>query len=327
MALPPFVEIDLTRIDVDSRITFTRSTTRTYINAAGARATAEINEWPIDHDPVTLAPLGRSVWFQSTNLILNSATMVTQNCTVTSNQHTLSFEGTGTVTLSGVSTAGPLVGTGTGPANRVHLTFVPTAGTLTLTVSGTVSNAQLEAAVSPTPYIPTAGSTVTRATDNATINPLSKLGLGTESHTVVMVWRPGRIYSSASTLALFSLGNFTSGGFQTVVAYDQRGIVSVGGVSPSTLGALTLAARQVTIGTLTASGGDFLVRARNFPNNNVWTSSSTWAGARTLWNSRTGAAIGGRLRNNIDATCSAYIERIRIYDRVVDDTVLEAYLQ
>jgi len=105
----------------------------------------------------------------ATNLLLNSATLSTQNVTVTAVPTTLHFTGTGTVTLSGASTAGPLVGTGTGENNRVRLTFTPSAGTLTLTVSGTVTNAQLEAGSVPSSYIPTAGSTATRAAETVSI--------------------------------------------------------------------------------------------------------------------------------------------------------------
>lgn len=121
-----------------------------------------------DYDPVTLAPLGLLIEEARTNLLLNSTTLSTQNITTTAQAYTLSFYGTGTVTLSGTSTAGPLVGTGIFP-NRVSLTFTPTAGTLTLTVSGTVSNAQLEAGGFATSYIPTAGASVTRSADIATM--------------------------------------------------------------------------------------------------------------------------------------------------------------
>jgi hypothetical protein len=115
-----------------------------------------------------LNPLGLLIEEARTNLLLNSQTLSTQNITTTAQAYTLSFYGTGTVTLSGTSTAGPLVGTGVFP-NRVSLTFTPTAGTLTLTVTGTVSNAQLEAGGFVTSYIPTAGASVTRSADVATM--------------------------------------------------------------------------------------------------------------------------------------------------------------
>ena len=106
----------------------------------------------------------------ATNFLLNSGTLATQSVTVTAVPHTLHFTGTGTVTLTGASTAGPLVGTGTGEENRTSLTFTPTAGSLTLTVSGTVSVAQLEVGSVPTSHIPTAGATATRAAETLQID-------------------------------------------------------------------------------------------------------------------------------------------------------------
>jgi hypothetical protein len=84
------------------------------------------------------------------NLLVGTDTLATQSVTVTAVAHTLSFTGTGTVTLSGASTAGPLVGTGA--ANRVSLTFTPSAAALTLTVSGSVTLAQLEIGDEATAY-------------------------------------------------------------------------------------------------------------------------------------------------------------------------------
>lgn len=93
-----------------------------------------------------------------TNLLLNSATLSTQNVTVVAAPYTLSIFGTGSVTLSGTG-SGTL--TGTGVSNRVTLTFTPTAGTLTLTVSGSVTSAQIETGDIATDYIPTTTAAVT----------------------------------------------------------------------------------------------------------------------------------------------------------------------
>ena len=140
-----------------------------YVGSYGAAPSAAAAYGPrLDYDPSTLAAKGLLVEEQRTNLLLNSATLSTQSVTVTATAHTLSFYGTGTVTLSGASSAGPLVGTGVYP-NRVTLTFTPTAGTLTLTVTGTVSNAQLEAGAFATSYIPTAAASATRNADVASV--------------------------------------------------------------------------------------------------------------------------------------------------------------
>lgn len=84
------------------------------------------------------------------NLLLATDTMATQSLTVAAVAHTLAFTGTGTVTLTGASTAGPLIGTGA--SNRVSLTFTPTAASLTLTVVGSVTLAQLELGSTATAY-------------------------------------------------------------------------------------------------------------------------------------------------------------------------------
>ena len=150
-----------------SLVTFTRASTGTYVGADGLIKSATTNEARFDHNPTTGESLGLLVEEARTNLLLNSATLSTQSVTVAAAANTLSFYGTGTITLTGVSTAGPLVGTGAN--NRVTLTFTPTVGVLVVTVSGSVTNAQLEAGAFATSYIPTTSATVTRAADVASV--------------------------------------------------------------------------------------------------------------------------------------------------------------
>jgi hypothetical protein len=99
-----------------------------------------VRELPGNHN-IQATAADRPVLSARYNLLLATTTLATQSVTVTAASHKLSFTGTGTVTLSGVSTAGPLVGTGAN--NRVSLTFTPTAGSLTLTVTGSVTLADL----------------------------------------------------------------------------------------------------------------------------------------------------------------------------------------
>lgn len=176
-----YAEINLLAAALDSRITFTRSSPKTYIDSTGALQTAAINVDPLEYDPVSHGALGRSFWDNRTNLVLNSATLVTQSITTTAQSYALSFYGTGTVTLSGTAT-GSLVGTGA--STRVIKVFTATAGTLTLTVSGNVTLAMCEAGTTAGPYIATGASTVLRGADAALVLPLSAVGLSASAGTV-----------------------------------------------------------------------------------------------------------------------------------------------
>jgi hypothetical protein len=61
---------------LDSRITFTRASTATYVNASGLIASAAVNEARFDHDPATGESLGLLVEEARTNQFLNSGAMV-----------------------------------------------------------------------------------------------------------------------------------------------------------------------------------------------------------------------------------------------------------
>lgn len=108
------------------------------------------------------------------NILINTsggADLVTQTRTVSNaTAYTLSFWGTGTITLTGASTAGPLVGTGAN--DRVKLTFTTSSTSLTLTVSGSCKYAQLETGAYPSSWVSTGGISATRGADTLTLGPV-----------------------------------------------------------------------------------------------------------------------------------------------------------
>jgi hypothetical protein len=218
-----------------------------------------------DYDPVTLAPKGLLIEEQRTQLLLNSSlagtSLATQNVTVTAVAHTLSFYGTGTVALSGTSTAGPLVGSGAYPI-RSTLTFTPTAGTLTLTVTGTVQFAQLEVGSFATSFIPSAASQVTRAADSASIigNNFARWytqGVGTAYSEFDFVAAPlGTGNKGVYSLYLNASNNITS--YASNSAGKLSDIVADGGVAQAAFTSVAvLSANTVYKDALAFSLNDF----------------------------------------------------------------------
>lgn len=188
----------------------TRSTVGTYFDINGVMQTAAINEVRINYNPITKEFLGVLIENAATNILLNSASLSTQTRTVTAEVYTLSFYGTGTITLSGVHSA-TVTGTGAYPNRRTY-TFTPTAGSLVLTVSGTVSNAQLETGTLATSWISTAGSAVTRAADIIS-------GTGLVYTNLVNAYAE---WSSATT---YALGTYVSyGSYGTYVSLQNSNL-------------------------------------------------------------------------------------------------------
>ena len=114
------------------------------------------------------------------NLLLNTATLATQTVTtglLAGTNYVLSFQGTGSVAISGGYT-GNLAGTGV--SNRVSLAFASTTASLTFTVTGSVTSAQLERVTyqtTPSAYVATTGSQYYGARFDYTPTVLTARGL------------------------------------------------------------------------------------------------------------------------------------------------------
>ena len=204
--------------DGSGDLSITRNTTATRINQYGVREVVSANRVRIDYSN------GKPCFLiepQRTNLVYPSATATTQVRAVTAVQHTLSFYGTGTVTLSGAF-SGSLVGTGAN--NRVSLTFTPTAGNLTLTVSGTVTDWQLEAGSNATSYIPTVTGSVTRNNDSVyKFNIIDLIGQ-TEGSIYVEFDLTTEIAGLKHLLTIFGDGLLTNSLFLTTTNNTNKSI-------------------------------------------------------------------------------------------------------
>lgn len=152
-------------------ITFTRASAATRINHLGQLETVGNNVPRIDYDPVTLECIGLLTEGQRTRI--NTISLSPTNSeviAVTAQAYTLSFYGTGSVSITGAHSQN-VVGTGIFPSRTVY-TFTPTAGSVTLSYSGDCADVQLEAGVFASSIIRGEGAQVTRSADACRINTL-----------------------------------------------------------------------------------------------------------------------------------------------------------
>ena len=159
----PSITLDFLKSkQLDPRITFSRASSGGADGTGSGIVNGEV--YIFQENVPRLTDKGLLLEKNSTNYLLNSATLVTQTVAIPSTgRWMLSFYGTGTVVVSGAN-SGTL--TGTGANERVSLFLGGTTiSNMTLTVTGTVTNAQLEPGDRLTSYIPTTTATVTRVAD------------------------------------------------------------------------------------------------------------------------------------------------------------------
>lgn len=152
-------------IDVSGYSTYSRPGPGTYFDRFKVMRTAGADVQRVHWDPGTGEFRGVLVEPASTNLLLNSATLATQTRPVVpGTTYTLSFYGTGVVTLTGAAGAS-VAGLEAYPGKRAEFKFVAAGTTLTLTVSGAALYAQLEPLDRATSYILTTSAPASRAAD------------------------------------------------------------------------------------------------------------------------------------------------------------------
>jgi hypothetical protein len=249
-----------------------------------------------------------------TNLLLNSATLSTQSVTTTAVAHTLSFYGTGTVTLTGTSTAGPLVGTGA--SNRVTLTFTPTAGTLTLTVTGSVTTAQLEAGAFATSPIITTGAAGTRGADSALVNSLPALPT---AFTMVAEWSREGGTDAATSYRVASLSRVADDSYSEIYQRHTNNVVRAF--------QRTLAANQADVTLGTGSIGSVQRTAARFVTNDV---TGSFNGAAVVSDTVVTMPASPPLSfaagstNGTSGWLNGYIRRVQVLPFAATDAQLQA---
>lgn len=145
--------------------TFSRASTGTYFDKNKVLQTAGNDVQRVNWNPDTGVFEGVLVEPARTNLLLNSFTALPTQTrpVVAGTTYTLTYYGTGSITLTGA--VGATVQSTGVYRRRTHFTFVASSSSLTLTVAGEVDVAQLEAGSYPTSYIVTGGAPATRAAD------------------------------------------------------------------------------------------------------------------------------------------------------------------
>lgn len=139
----PSMALDFTTGVLDPRITFTRSTTATFVGSNGLIQTAAINAPRFDYDPATLAPKGLLIEEQRTNITpYSAATSANWSATggTIANTGKLSPDGSANMLLFTEDTA-----------NSTHACFVN--GIPTVIVSGTTYTASIYLAAGTRRYV------------------------------------------------------------------------------------------------------------------------------------------------------------------------------
>lgn len=287
-------------------LTVSRSTTATRVNSAGTIQTLAVDVPQLDYSESSCPSF--LIEPQRTNLAFPSATAATQTVTTSAAAHTLSFYGTGSVTLSGTHSA---TLNGTGASNRVTLTFTPSSGSLTMTVAGTVTNIQLEAGGFATSLIPTTVASVTRNLTSFVKTGLSSL-IGNSEGVIFLETQ----FFEAPTVPKFigvgqwgfnhaSIGGYNNGNWSVFFYLNGTPVIL-----PTTLGAIDTNFHKIAFKYKSGDNAVWLDGVE------IFTSTATGTPSATVMDT-----FGGKLAGLLYAF-EGKIKQMQVYDTLLTDAEL-----
>lgn len=249
----PLLALNFTTAVTDARVATARAAnTATRFNSSGVIELVNANLPRYDFNPVTNLCQGQLIEAARTNLFLNSlidgTSLATQSLTLSAVAYTLSFYGSGSVTISGGHSA-VVAGAGDFPARKTY-SFTPTAGSSTFTVSGDVKFAQIEAGAFATSFIPTAATSVLRNADDVTMTGVNFSSWYNASQGTFVVGYDVSVAVTTNVKPVFAAydGTFNSNRVYLNVGVSGRPtiLVNSGGSSQATMDTAVIAANTLT---------------------------------------------------------------------------------
>ena len=315
----PSMALDfLTEPVLSSTVTFARSSAATRVGQDGLIQTVAVDAPRFDFDPVSRSPRGLLIEEARTNLLVNSpvsgVVLPTQSVSVTAVPHTISFYGTGTITLSGAAVAS-VVGTGAYPNRRV-LTFTPILGVLVCTVVGLVQFAQLEVGSFATSFIPTAASPVARSADIATMTGTNFSSWYNQSEGTFVVGASQPAVTGVTSRVLSANDGTTNESVQ--MATTATSAVGYAEIRDGAVAVVSITNGTITVGAVAQMAFAFAANNASLVTNGATPTTDTSLTMPTVDRLNIGSnAAGANLWNG-------HIRQIAYYNRRLPDIQLQA---
>jgi hypothetical protein len=207
------LSLDFTTEVLDPRLTFTRSTTGTLINASGLVESAAINSPRFDYDPTTLTPRGLLIEGQATNLFRYSNPIATTGSYWGLGGYTL---GTGATSPDGTPTSSRFtVNSNSGATCSMQQSVTMNATSCTFSIwfkNGTLTGSSSSALTSIAVRNATTATILLRFYFNAT-NPSSITYVTGSTGASVVAYPNGWYRISATVTSGITSGNLITGYF------------------------------------------------------------------------------------------------------------------